>query len=666
MSNRSPERDIEPCTYRLDRDVVRIGRAPDNDVVLDDLLVARHHARLCRIQTGWEITDLGSVEGTHLNGARVRRATAGPGDVIAVGHHHLRLQDDRLEEYADSGDVWLVACGLTTTTPSGRILLSDINFALPPQSMMAIIGPAGGSNTMLLESLSGRRPANTGYLGYGDRDFYQNYAELRHRIAYMSGCHILHNELTLGRALRYAAQLRLPEANSVERRERVAEVAAEVDASAYLNSQIGPRKAIRRMMFNVSAELMARPSLLFLDEPSSGLDPGMNKALLQRLGSLARSVCSVVIATSCLWTLDCFDRVLVLAPGGRMAYFGPPQQMVAYFVCADIAEMFEALDADTSTDWAARFADSSLYDTYVTMPTNVIAPKPAAAAEHARCAQPPPMVQHPRLAQFAMLCQRNAWVMTRSAVGHALMPLWVSLLSWLGLLVIGGGGLSVARALAQHDTAPRQLLLLLMTGGVLLGLTTAPLCHAYGEFEIYCHERGLGLSRGAYLAAKLTVLAPVAAAQRLVLGLLGPVFVPGPDDAVLIHPARLEVAVAMVAVAVASMVIGVGIATLFDLGRRRNSLIASVLAAQMLLCGGLFPFDDLPLLSWLSWLSPSRWAYAMGASTVNLQSLHASGTADPLWRHDTDHWLGALGGCGAATLAMVVAVLVLLGKVDRY
>lgn len=663
MSNHSIGGDVDPRVHRLEGDVVRIGRAADNDVVLDDLVVAHHHARLRRLRKTWVLTDLDSTEGTYINGAAITHATVGPADLIAIGHQHLRLHDNQLELYVHSADVWLIASGLIAEAPNGAKLLSDINLALPPHTLTAIIGSAGVGKTTLLNALSGRRPADTGYVGYGNRDLYQNYAELRRRIVHLPSCHILPGELTVGRTLEFAAELRLAEASPSERKQRVAEVADQIGATVYLPIPLWKRKEYRRVMFSIGAELMTRPSLLFLDEPVSGLDPGMSRRLAEELRLLSGSVCSVVMTTSWLGpeVLKCFDRVLILAPGGRMAYFGPPEHMLSSFKCDNAADVAALVGTD-GEDAAVRFAGSALYDTYVSLPTSVITPEPAIVGPSVRGTPQPPRVRRRRLAQFGMLCRRNAGVLVHAhLLSLSMRVLLASLLVWVSVPVIGGAGLSVSRA--ADTNAPRYLLLVLIIGGVLLGLT-APLRHAYREHTIYRHERGLGLSRGAYLAAKLAVFAPVTALQGLVLGLLGAALVPGPDEAVLIHPARLEIAVAVAAVAVASMVIGVGIATQFDPGDLRWPLVTVVALAQLLLSGGLFAVDDLPALNWLSWLSPSRWAYAMGACTINLQPLHTAGAADPLWRHDLNHWLGAWGGCAAAALAMLVALLVFSGRGD--
>jgi hypothetical protein len=73
--------------------------------------------------------------GTYVDGARVVQTPVSDGQLIAIGHHQLRLRGDRLEEYAGDGDgaEWLVASELTATASDGRIVPSDIEFALPPR-----------------------------------------------------------------------------------------------------------------------------------------------------------------------------------------------------------------------------------------------------------------------------------------------------------------------------------------------------------------------------------------------------------------------------------------------------------------------------------------------------------------------------------------------------
>ncbi|CAM5580229.1 ABC transporter ATP-binding protein OS=Streptomyces antimycoticus OX=68175 GN=SSPO_081610 PE=4 SV=1 [Streptomyces antimycoticus] len=73
---------------------------------------------------------------------------------------------------------------------------------------------------------------------------------------------------------------------------------------------------------SVALELLTKPSLLFLDEPTSGLDPGMDRDVMQLLRGLADDGRTVLVVTHSVAELSLCDRVLVMAPGGSVAYFG--------------------------------------------------------------------------------------------------------------------------------------------------------------------------------------------------------------------------------------------------------------------------------------------------------------------------------------------------------
>ena len=106
--------------HQLHAQRVRIGRLLDNDVVLDDLLVSRRHAELRSTTHGWELVDLGSGNGTFLNGRRVSKAPITSADVIGIGRNLLQLQGDQLVAYVDSGNNTFEASNLTVRPPAAR------------------------------------------------------------------------------------------------------------------------------------------------------------------------------------------------------------------------------------------------------------------------------------------------------------------------------------------------------------------------------------------------------------------------------------------------------------------------------------------------------------------------------------------------------------------
>ncbi|MGW3407088.1 FHA domain-containing protein, partial [Streptomyces zhihengii] len=99
----------QPTSVRpLPARTVRIGRSPDNDLVVDDLIVSRHHAELRSLDAGgYEIADLGSHNGTYLNGRPVDVAPLGQGDIVGIGHSAFCLVGDELQEFVDTGEVSL-------------------------------------------------------------------------------------------------------------------------------------------------------------------------------------------------------------------------------------------------------------------------------------------------------------------------------------------------------------------------------------------------------------------------------------------------------------------------------------------------------------------------------------------------------------------------------
>ena len=567
--------------HTIDRRSITIGRAPENHVVLQDLLVSRRHAELRRIGDRWELADLGSANGTYVNGARITRAVIGPDDVVAIGRQLLHLSGDTLVEYVDTGDVSYAASKLRVVTKNDRVLLADVSFTLPERSFLAVVGPSGAGKSTLLGALTGFRPASSGRVRYDDRDLYDNYAELRHRIGFVPQDDILHTPLTVRRALNYAAQLRFPQdVSAEERKQRIAEVLAELGLTAQADQRIDSLSGGQRKRTSVALELLTKPSLLFLDEPTSGLDPGYEKSVMQTLRSLADDGRSVVVVTHNVAHLNMCDRLLILAPGGRLAYFGPPRGALAFFNCDDFADLFTLLEKDETTDWTGRFNASPLNEA-------LTGPRPAVRPPQPPALPKKPVRQQSAFAQFAILCRRYLAVIAADRQYSAFLLLLPLVLSGIAHTPPGHAGLSVGKAYSQHSNQITFLLVLLIFGGVLMGCASS-IREIVKEQAIYRREHGIGLSRSAYLASKLVVLTALTGLQGLTLGFLGVAGLPPPEKPVLLHSGRLEVAVAVVAVTVVSMIVGLLISALISNADRGMPLLVLVVIAQLVLSGGLF------------------------------------------------------------------------------
>jgi ABC transport system ATP-binding/permease protein len=630
-----------------------------------------------RMVAGWQsaahmrttlVTDALHSSGTSRNGhcrADFNLQEIGPVDARDVPSH---LDGDRLAADTNESAISFRVTNLVVLTKNGRRLLDRVGFILEGHSLLAVVGPSGAGKSTLLGALTGFRPANTGTVDYAGYDLYQNYAELRERIGLVPQDDILHPQLTVRAALRYAAQLRLPaEATAAERERRIDEVLAQLGLDGTVaGQQISTLSGGQRKRTSLALELLTRPPLLFLDEPTTGLDPGHRKEVMQSLRDLADEGRTVITVTHDENSLDICDRLLVLAKGGRLAYFGPPSEALRYFGQEDYPDMFLLLDRDEHTDWSARFARSPEAARYLALAGS--SQQPPAQLPTARPRQ------RSSLSQFRVLCRRNLSVIGADRQYMAFLLAMPLVLSMFAQILPGEAGLSWMRKAASPTSpgAPQQLLLVLIVSGAFAGFAGA-FRELVKERAIYRRERAFGLSRGAYLGSKLVVLGGIAAIQGLVLGLLGTMAKPGPDNPVLLGSGRAEVVVALVAVTVAMMALGLLVSAVIGNADRGMPLLVVALMLQLVLCGGLFPVHDRQLLAELSWLVPARWAFAMGAATGQYPppgtpppSARPPVHSDPLWEHTAGTWLIDLVALTALTALFVLGAAIALRRLEPH
>src|ERR1022692_2526101 len=633
---------------RLPARVLRIGRADDNEVVVSDLSVSRHHAELRKATAGgYEIVDLGSHNGTYLNGQRVTAASVTESDVIGIGVAAFRLAGDELQEFIDTGDISLSARGLTVRLPGGKVILDDVSFPLGERCLLGVIGPSGAGKSTLLGALTGTRPATEGSVLYDGRDLYADYAELRYRIGLVPQENILHMQLSARRALRYAAELRFPrDTSAAEREQRIGEVLEQLSLTVHAGTRASSLSGGQQKRVNVALELLTKPSLLFLDEPTSGLDPGLDMSVMEMMAGLARDGRTVIVVTHSVANLNVCDRLLVLVPGGKIAYFGPPDEGLRHFGQPGWAQVFRAFEAEPDRDWAGEYRRSAYCAQYTTTR------QPEQSAEAADRAVPPPQRTQNRLAQLSTLVRRYMAVIAsdRNYVGVlALLPI---ILGVLIRAVPDPPGLT-----GRNNGNAQQVLLILIMGACLTGVANA-VRELVKERAIYTRERAAGLSVGAYLSSKLVVLGLISALQAVVLVLLGVVGRPLPPTGSLLTSAPLaELVLAMAVLAVASMAVGLLISALVNSSDKTMPLLVVAVLVQVVLSGGVFPLNGKAGLEQFSWFSPSRWGFSAAASTSNLNQVAPPGLEakpDPLWNHTPHTWLLDMG-------MQVVLTFVLIG-----
>ncbi|MBO0892487.1 MAG: ATP-binding cassette domain-containing protein, partial [Acidothermales bacterium] len=612
---------------------------------------SRHHSEVRRTaQGGFEVVDLGSRNGTYLNGHRVSQAPFSPGDLLSVGHHQFVLQDGRLAEYVDEGRVSLRAENLSVAVEGGKVILDGVGFTLDECSLLAVVGPSGAGKSTMLNAMTGAKPAQAGRVVYEGRDLYDNYEDLRHRIGLVPQDDILHRRLTVRRALEYAAALRFPDDVSVkERAQSIDETCASLGLLGHMDQRIDKLSGGQRKRVSVALELLTRPSLLFLDEPTSGLDPGLDKQVMTELRTLADEGRTVIVVTHSVLNLDLCDRVLLLAPGGRVAYFGPPgKPLLDQFGVSDYSSVFQMVTSEPER-WQLAFRASPFFRQYG------CAPDSANQFERVATSGRPAKAHRQQnvFRQFSILCRRMLAVIA-SDKGYAVFICGTPFaLALLAHAIPGSHGLAPPPPLARMDQEAFHLVTILVLGAVFMGTATS-VRELVGEVPIYRRERSVGLSPSAYLASKMAVFGVITAVQSVVFVLLAQVGRDFPKQPVVLPYGWLEVVVATALLAIASAAIGLLISARVATSEQTMPTLVVAVIFQFGLSGLMFKITGRAGLEQLSWLMPSRWATGAIAATINLDHMQMLPTDDPLWKHDARTWVLDV------TVLVLLIVLVLI------
>lgn len=343
-----------------DRRLLVFGRGPTSNaadgstrVCLDpeDARISTNHCTIENREGRWLIHDTSRI-GTFLNEIGFKELALVYGDRFRIGDYAFEFLVTRIRRLRKGVGGEIQARGLTVSVQKSqdpvtvskqpfwmRLLgprnrkveiLSSVNLDIQPGQFVGILGGSGQGKSTLMNALCGIRPATAGQVYIDGVRLSNRKAIMNAGIGYVPQDDIVHRELTVENALRLGAKLRLKLPDE-DFEQLVSRVMEQLSLSEHRGKEIRRLSGGQRKRVSIATELLSRPSVLFLDEPSSGLDPATEEDLMTWLQSLAKTGMTVVCTTHMLENAHLFDRILVVH-GGRLIFTGTEREAQMHFL----------------------------------------------------------------------------------------------------------------------------------------------------------------------------------------------------------------------------------------------------------------------------------------------------------------------------------------------
>ncbi|GAA6619780.1 FHA domain-containing protein [Scytonema sp. NUACC26] len=605
-----------------------LGRDAKNDTVIEHPSVSRFHAYIERKNGSLVITDISSTNGTFVNGKQISRdRILRPGDTIRIGPCRLVLNiDETIVRHDEQGNLRLDAIHLGKIVGKRTTILDDISLSILPKEFVVIAGVSGGGKSTLLDALNGFRPATTGAVLVNGTDLYKNFNAYRTELGYVPQDDIIHKELTVGQALDYAARLRMPADTSVaERQQRLQEVLTDLELTQRRNVPVKNLSGGQRKRVSIGVELLTKPSLFFLDEATSGLDPGTEAQIMRLLRKLADQGRTVLLITHATKNVMLCDLVVFLAKGGRVAYFGSPQEAPQYFGVQEFDEIYNKVENERSPqEWQQRYQQSYQYQKYVLERQQTLKEfLPNKQKNRLKQQLPGSKINHiSGWRQFPILSHRNLTILMRDRASLILM---LAIAPILGLLDF----VTWRHTLFDFDKgdAGQAITMLFVTAliAVMVG-SLATMREIVKEMEIYRRERMIGLQIIPYILSKVWIGVLLALYQAAVFVLTKKLAVDIPESIEILT----GIYITLVLATVAGMVMGLLVSAISPNQNMAPLLTIIFLVPQITFGGGMLPVESFGLPGQLiNQITITKWPFE---ALVTITELGRSVALDSCWQ----------------------------------
>ena len=582
LSNRLPKKAVKRVDFISllnKKPEIVIGRSRSADYKISDFSVSMKHAKIVKRNNRYYIIDLNSTNGTFVNNKRIKPQVFVPidsKDEIRISLKTFKLNGDStdLSEYSAINTEQLTK--VYYGKKGNYVAVKSISFSIPSKSFIALMGPSGCGKSTLMNMLNGSNPATSGSVRISGLDLIQNIDYLKQIIGYVPQDDIVHKNLKVDKALYYAAKLRMIEdATDKEIENRITEVCNNLNITKeQRNSYVSNLSGGQRKRVSIAVELLNKPSVLFLDEPTSPLDPETIDNFLKSIRELAhKEGTTVVMVTHKPGDLKYVDRVIFMGAKGYTTYYGDEKNMMKYFNVNHIIEVYSKLsDPDAAKQW---------YDKWIK--TNTAENLKSVSTEN-------------RKKQKVSLFHQFYWLTVRYAnlklndKQNLLILLLQPLLIPLALVFIYG-------------KLELGIIFLMAITSIWFGVSNAAK-EIVEEIPIYLRERMYNLKILPYYFSKLTILSLIALIQIAIYVAVLSMKYNNPGDGEMVN--LPQVFLFMFYLTFSATLLGLFLSVKFKTTEQVMSIIPIMLIPQIIFAGVVSEIDSKPKEA-LSYFMYGRW-----------------------------------------------------------
>ncbi len=549
------------------------------------------------------------INGLIVNGKRIN--IFANGSTIKLSKGKPIYYSDIISKFKkdnNSINLSFIAKNIEYKFPTGGLGLRDININEREGKLIAIMGASGAGKTTLLNVLSGMSKPSSGTIKINGIDLYESKKELDGVIGYIPQDDLLIEELTVFENLYYNAKLCFRDKNKEEIAELVNKTLKNLGLLERKDLKVGNalNKLIsggQRKRLNIALELIREPSILFVDEPTSGLSSRDSENVMDLLRELALKgkLIYVVIHQPSSDIYKMFDKVIVLDTGGYQVYYGNPIESVMYFkkldsqINSDVGEC--SICGSVNSELIFNIIEARVVDEYgIYQEERKV--KPTEWSEYYKqnitqenlseiAEEPPKSLKIPRwINQIFIYLKRDFLSKISNTQYIALNLLEAPILSIILSFIIRyiADPNSSHYIYRENENIPPYIFMSLVVA-LFLGLTVSAE-EIFRDRKILKRESFLNLSRSSYLISKIIILFFISFIQTGLFVFIGN-YILGIRDMSLYYWLALFTTSAF------ANMLGLNISSTFNSAVTIYIIIPLVLIPQMILGGAMFSFEKL-------------------------------------------------------------------------